>query len=294
LLDEVEEILDEYDEQVPLTSRQIFYVLVGRYGCEKTEAASGRLGNLLVAARRAERIAWRAIRDDSLTVARPRPRYGDADSFVTRVARQIDDFELDPTLGQRIALEVWCEASGMVPQLQRVADPYGVEVYSGSGFESLTARFETMERVYDNLAANTRPKRTVVLRVGDLDPSGRSAVDSFAADVWELLAEYPVADGHADLSSVLSVEHVAVTAAQIAEHELPTQPQKSEDKRGEHMNESVQAEALPPDVLAVVVDDAIRQHIIPSRLAALQARSAAERDRLRERLGFENTEEEEN
>src|SRR5262245_4214059 len=33
--------------------------------------------------------------------------------------------------GQERRVAIWCEAQGMVPQLRRVADPYGVPVVSG-------------------------------------------------------------------------------------------------------------------------------------------------------------------
>src|SRR5207244_3951844 len=53
LLDQVNQILGEYVNLLPLTARQIFYRLVGAYGHEKTEQASERLGETLNKARRA-------------------------------------------------------------------------------------------------------------------------------------------------------------------------------------------------------------------------------------------------
>ena len=43
LLGQVEAVLDEYADYLPLTVRQIFYRLVGAYGYEKTERAYARL-----------------------------------------------------------------------------------------------------------------------------------------------------------------------------------------------------------------------------------------------------------
>lgn len=43
LLDQVADVLAEYEDQLPLTVRQIFYPLVGAFDYEKTEAAYNRL-----------------------------------------------------------------------------------------------------------------------------------------------------------------------------------------------------------------------------------------------------------
>src|SRR3954464_13460273 len=59
LLERVHAVLAEYEQQLPLTVRQIFYRLVGAYRYEKTDAAYERLANLLVRARRARLIASR-------------------------------------------------------------------------------------------------------------------------------------------------------------------------------------------------------------------------------------------
>ena len=47
--------------------RQIFYRLVGKFDFPKDKNAYGRLAEYLNRARRAGRIAWESIRDDSLT-----------------------------------------------------------------------------------------------------------------------------------------------------------------------------------------------------------------------------------
>jgi hypothetical protein len=278
LLAQVEGILDLYAEQLPLTIRQVFYVLVGRYLYEKTERAYSRLSEILITARRAGRLDWRNLRDDTLTIVPPYTRFPTEQAFFHWLGREfVENFEIDPTIGQEVALEVWCEAAGMTRQLERVADPYGVTVYSGSGFDSLTAKFETVERIVARQYQG-RGKRTVILRIGDFDPSGRSMIDAFAADVWAFLAEYPLyADrSREDLTDLLDVKHVAVTEEQIDEYGLTTAPQKATDKRAGFMHRTVQAEALPPDVLADVLRDAIEDELDMPMLKAQRERGQLE------------------
>ena len=52
LLDTIRGVLAEYDDQLPLTARQVFYRLVGAHGYDKTEAAYDRLCETLCCARR--------------------------------------------------------------------------------------------------------------------------------------------------------------------------------------------------------------------------------------------------
>jgi hypothetical protein len=196
LLGQVEGILELYADQLPLTIRQVFYTLVGRYGFEKTEKAYKNLTEILITARRAGRIDWHDLRDDTLTIIPPYTRFATEKSFFDWLGREyVENFEIDPTIGQTVTLEVWCEAAGMTRQLEKVADPYGVTVYSGSGFDSLTAQFEAVERIVARQYGG-RGRSTVILRIGDVDPSGRLTIDAFAADVWAFLCEYPLyADG---------------------------------------------------------------------------------------------------
>src|SRR5262249_54395987 len=66
---------------------------------------------------------------------------------------------------------------GMVPQLERVAHPFGVTVMSGGGFDSLTDKHKFAAA----LAGHDR--LTLVLHIGDHDPSGVNMFLAFLEDV---------------------------------------------------------------------------------------------------------------
>jgi hypothetical protein len=144
-------------------------------------------------------------------------------------------------------VELWSEAAGMVPQLARVADRFSVAVYSAGGFASLTAVRHIAERALE------RTKPTVLLHVGDYDPSGESIFAAIAADA----AAFVEADRLVGTLRVIPVR-VALTADQVERHELPTAPPKPTDSRSRSWEGGTcQLEALPPDLLATVVEDAI-------------------------------------
>jgi len=244
LLAKINGIFTEYSAQLPLTNRQIFYRLVGAHGYDKTEKAYARLCELLNRARRAGLVPFEYIRDDG-TISRSPGGWNSERYFWPSVRAWAENFELRKGLDQPTYTELWVEASGMVPQAAAVAHDYGITVYSAGGFNGLTDKHETAQR----LAREMRDRPVVVLHVGDYDPSGCAIIDSLAQDIEAFTSEL-------EPYGNLEFRRIVVTPAQIAAYALPTAPQKHTDVRGEHMDETVQAEALPPDILAAEIRDA--------------------------------------
>ncbi|MEM8608398.1 MAG: hypothetical protein AAGF92_14915 [Myxococcota bacterium] len=244
LISNVERVLAEYADHLPLTIRQIFYRLVGKYGYPKSEQAYNRLCECLNRARRGGLIAFDDIRDDGVRVEEP-SGFSGTRGFWGTVRYWAEEYRLHRMANQSVELEIWVEAGGMVPQIAKVAHEYGIPVYSSGGFNSITAKYDTAARVTDE---------TVILHIGDHDPSGLSVFDSLAEDVTQMVFDL-------EREGEVSFERVAVTPAQIDRHGLPTAPPKRNDKRGQWEGGTVQAEALPPDVLASEVRTAILRHL---------------------------------
>jgi hypothetical protein len=184
LLDQVQAVLDELGEQLPLMVRQIYYRLVAMYGYEKTERASKRLGEMLNMARRARVIPMDAIRDDGVTSEEPL-FFDGAEGFLDTMVHWARDFRLDRQRGQKRRLVVMCEAAGMVPQLARIASPFGIEVRSGGrGFASVTDKHWLGEL----WARSSMP--ITVLQIGDYDRSGVPLFDNLEEDVNAFRANY--------------------------------------------------------------------------------------------------------
>ena len=243
VLANVEAVLKKYAEHLPLTVRQIFYRLVAIYGYSKTEQAYSRLSEYLVRARRAEMIVWDAIRDDGTTERSP-DGFDGVDGFWRNVRLWAQDYRRDRLDGQPTFIEIWVEAMGMVPQIEKVARGYGVPVYSSGGFGSVTSKHDAAERILE------RDAPTLVLNVGDHDPSGLSIFDSAAEDVSAFVEAGGGCNG-------VTFQRVAVTEAQIAAHNLPTAPPKKADRRGNWTGGTVQCEALDPATLAGAVKGGI-------------------------------------
>lgn len=257
-------VLEEYERHLPLTIRQCFYRLVATIDYPKTERDYSRLCELLNRARRAGLVPWDAIRDDRATVTEPWG-YGSPQEFL-RLNLNADDYRRHPRDGQPLDVLVVAEASGMLPMLATEVLPYGGRVMSSGGFDSVTVKRDIAKR------AHWRP--LVVLHVGDHDPSGVHVFSSFAEDVQA----FARAEG-----TDVQCKRIAVTPAQIERLNLPTAPPKATDRRA-FDGETVQAEALPPDELCLIVRSAVEGVTDLATLVALRIQEAQEREALRARL----------
>jgi hypothetical protein len=183
--------------------------------------------------------------------------------FWERVRLDAEFYSRDLHAGQPQRVIVWCEAAGMVHQIERACSGLPVRVRSGGGMNSVTLLYEQVRQI----VSDERP--TVVLYVGDLDQWGRAIEDRVADD----LAAF-VADLGGDLDS-LRFQTIAITEAQAEDHGLPQNPEKP----GEF-----QAEALPPEVLARIVREAVEAEVDHAEVAKAEAEEEAEREAILEQL----------
>jgi hypothetical protein len=265
LLEQVDAVLAEYADHLPLTIRQIFYRLVGNHGYDKTELAYDRLGELLNRARRARLVEFDNIRDDGVVVEIPLA-FTSREAFIRTAKRLAANYKMDRQHGQAQYVELWVEAAGMVPMLAAVVGDYGIPTYSSGGFDSLTAKHDAAERIAG------REVPTLILHVGDHDPSGLAMFQAVAEDVEAMADE--------DFGEV-TFDRVAVTVDQIRRYNLPTAPAKAHDKRSAWVGGgTVQAEALPPDVLVAEVRQAVTSLIDFDALREVQQQESAEGQRV--------------
>jgi len=190
-------------------------------------------------------------------------------------------YERDKLANQKRDIRVYCEAAGMMPQLRKVARRYSVPVYSCSGFDSVTAKWDLASDVGEAFTYRGRP--TVILHLGDHDASGETIFDAISEDVHAFL-EVDVPQKPPE--EVAIFQRVALTRDQIAEYDLPTDPAKesSHSKKRPALLRDCQLEALEPDVLAEILTTAIERHMDRDILKADREAEAAERRRIAKAL----------
>jgi hypothetical protein len=265
VLGQVDEVLREYRDHLPLTVRQIFYRLVGAFGYPKTEQAYERLVNYLVRARRAGMIPFEVLRDDSASVI-DHLHFDDEEHFYAYVHELGRGFKLNKLACQEVAIRVYCEAAGMMPQLHDALEPYSVPVYSCSGYDSLT--FKRQLARWFSETYTWRGKLPVMLHLGDYDPDGESIYDVITEDVVAFLAR--------DTPQLVSTygrdflfRRVALTEWQVNHYGLPTAPPKASSSRTKNWTGSrtCQLEALPPDELRRWVVGTVEDYLDGNLLA---------------------------
>lgn len=255
LLANVNQVLRDQSAYLPLTARQVFYMLVGGYGYDKTEQAYARLCEAMVKARRAGIIRWGAIRDDG-TVTHHAGGYDEPRDFWRTQLSFAQSYWRDRAAGQRYRIEVWCEAAGMAPQIARAIRPYGVPTYSTGGFSSVTVTKEIADRVCED------PDTPMIfMHVGDFDPSGESIFTSMSQDVGAFVVGDLGGRWQPDTGEVEDVflpRRVALTADQVNDYGIQTAPPKASDSRSANwLGETAQLEAVPPGTLNQLLVDAI-------------------------------------
>jgi hypothetical protein len=90
--------------------------LMGQFGHPKS--IEGRVYYILDRGRRAKIIPFEWVRDDNI-VTYSSPWYEGPEGFWDYVGAQIKRYRGDRQAGQRQRMEMWCEAAGMGPQLDR-------------------------------------------------------------------------------------------------------------------------------------------------------------------------------
>lgn len=251
----------------PMTVRQVFYQLVQRGVIEKSEAEYQQtVVRLLTVMRVTGELPFSWIVDHTRRRLEPRT--------FTSVAEAVSDtaaFYRKSALREAPAyIEVWVEKDALSGIMWNATSIYDVPLLSSKGMPSLTFLHSTAEQMRFEREVRGRP--SYLYQFGDHDPTGTLIPRTIEARLREFCPEVE-----------FTVERVALTEAQIAEHHLPTRPTKRDGNSHAKgfEGESVELDALPPRILKAMVSDVIERHITPSALSALRVAEESERDLLR-------------
>jgi hypothetical protein len=132
------------------------------------------------------------------------------------------------------------------------------------GYPSVSYLYEAAEAIAE------LGKPVYLYYLGDWDPSGVDITRSVERGVREFAP-----------NAQIVFERIAVTQRQIDELALPTRPTKKTDSRSKNFSgESVEVDAIPPQVLRGLVKECIEKHIDRRVLARTRKIEAAERETL--------------
>jgi len=261
-------ILEEYAEQgYRLTLRQLYYQLVARDLIPNVVREYTKLSETCVIGRMNGLIDWNAIED---RLRRPHLVYA-VDSIAEAVEDTIRYYRRDRQEGQPCNIEIWTEKDAVSNILKRVSEHYHTRLMVNRGYTSCSAMYEAYNRVSDA----TNEDGSVILYVGDHDPSGLDML----RDIEERLEEFGA-------FGEFKVVPVALTMEQIKEYEPPPNPAKISDPRaGWYISRfgemSWELDALSPEVLEKIVKKAVLYHLDSEAFDAMLAQEQTDKDKLR-------------
>jgi hypothetical protein len=245
-----------YSYSTSVTLRQLFYRLVSEQAIPNTTGAYKRLSTLTAEARR------HGTFPDLIDRGRQIHQYAYWPDIKAALETGFQEFRLDRTEGQDVSLYLGVEKAGMVVQLRSWFGDLGIPVLALGGYSSETY----CKDVRGHAWSGDRP--AILLYAGDFDPSGEDIDRDFIERTrcWS------------------KVIRVALTAEQVAEYGLPINPGNDLDSRagrfiarhGELMQ--VELDALDPDDLRQLYDDAIDRYWDESAYEVVLEREDRQRD----------------
>lgn len=253
-------------EMRPMTVRQVFYQATVRGVVEKSEAGYAKVQTDLAWLRRRNIMPYNWLADNTRWQRKPRT----FDSIQQALDDTAQFYRKALWTDAGAYVEVWLEKDALAGVVQPITAAYDVPLMVARGYASLSFLHSAAEYI----ASLSVP--TFIYHCGDFDPSGVNAGEKIEQTLREMA---PAADIH--------FERIAVNPEQIEAWDLPTRPTKSSDSRAKGFGAlSVELDAIPPQVLRDLVEQAIQRHLPYEQFQVLKAAEESERQLLTSLVGI--------
>jgi len=243
-------VIQQYS--IKLTVRQIYYRLVSAGIIRNTRSSYNMLDKCLVNARLNGLIAFDALVDHTRNVqAGDKDWYWTPEEFMKGRLEAMKDsssqYEMPYWHEQPELVEVWVEKDALASLMSQVCSKLHVNLSPCRGYPSISFLYDAANRLQDTDLPIT------ILYFGDHDMRG----EDIERYLTEMLQHFGVE---------AEVNRIALTSQQIQTYQLPPQPAKQTDTmaRGwiqEHGNVAWELDALEPNTLMHLVENAISNHL---------------------------------
>ena len=238
-------IIHEYESRGhSMSLRQVYYQMVARGMIENTEGSYNRIKGLLSDGRLAGLISWTAIVDRGRGLL-GHQTFRTPDHAVRWLIE--DHYRIDMWQEQRYRPEVWVEKAAQEGTIWDVCSRLRVDCFACKGYNSSSEQWSAGRRFAGYVAKGQTP---VVFHLGDHDPSGIDMTRD-NRDRLSMFAGGPVL-----------VVRLALNKNQIEKYGPPPNPAKFDDPRAEdyvreHGYSSWELDALEPDVIKALIEEAV-------------------------------------
>lgn len=260
MLDAIQAILKERRAFWPMSDRTIHYALLNlkplRHASKPESTYENTLQcykdccDLLTRARLCGIVPMEAIADETRPVTIWKTKATPGEFIRAELDSFGKDYWRDLLQSQPNHVEILVEKNTVEPIVQTIAARYTIPLTSGRGFCSIPPRQQMLQRY-----RKSGKDRLILIVVSDFDPEGESICESFARSMRD--------DFECDISAVKA----ALTYSQTQELELPpalTAKDTSSRYAGfvqQFGHDVYELEALPPEQLQDLVDNAVRSVI---------------------------------
>ncbi|QCW20363.1 hypothetical protein [Flavobacterium phage FPSV-S1] len=283
-LNVINAIIEDYQAQgYKLTLRQLYYQLVSKNVIANNDQEYKKLSRVLTEGRVAGIVDWDSIED---RLRRPQNVYT-VEDIKDALEDTVTQYRLNRQRDQNVFVEVLVEKDAISNVLKRVTEKYGVNILVNRGYGSVTAMYDAYSR-YRSALKYKNIDKVVILYIGDHDPSGLDMIRDINARVTEMLDQ--------DFDGVFEIKPIALTKKQIKQYNPPPNPAKITDSRSDgyialHGASSWEVDALPPEVLDKILDDAICNEIDVEQYNKIVSLEAVEKNEIRKIINkFNDTE----
>lgn len=262
-----QQIIEVLAEDHPQSVRHVFYRMTNPRlpePVEKSDRGYRHVQDRLKKLRRNGRVPYGWIADATRRGYHT-TTYGDASQFLSRVAGL---YRGDLWANSPYYVEVWCESRSIAGVIQDTCEELAVSLYPCGGFSSMTLAYEAAQTINWQCREG---KTCLIYYIGDYDPAGVLIDQALEKELRE----------HLDDDTAMFFYRLGITPAQIAQYDLPTKPRKATDRRAQHVTETVEAEAMPANVLRRLLREQIEHWLPDGALETIRVAEQAEREQIR-------------
>ncbi len=255
LIDQIKGIVEEYlQQEIKLTNRQLYYQLVSKNIIPNADEIYKRICKFLTDGRYAGLIDWEAIEDRGRTPE----KHSEWENIQSLIESAIYSYRLPRWRDQDYYVELYCEKEAMESVLKPVADKYHIYFGCNKGYSSASTMYELAQRIKGEIK---KGKETIILYLGDHDPSGLDMVRDIRDRIEEFLTE-----GDESIEPNFEVIQLALNLEQIKKYNPPPNPAKITDPRAKDYirqfgNKSWELDALEPKLLIGITERGIAEFL---------------------------------
>ena len=227
-----------------ITVRQLYYQLVSNGSL--VNGNYDNLSRLVTKLRKTGQLDWRIFDDRNREIYEPDIIDPDVDikEFFRNYIENLSIPDVNKWHCQKYYIELWYEKDALYNHFKYISDKLQIISYATRGYNSLTKNNEAIERLKLH-----KDKKIVVLYCGDLDPTGIMIYENLKREIQNV-----------------EIKRIALTAEQVEKYNLIEMPvMKGRDTtiekfKSENGDKAYELDALPPEELIKILDNAIAEY----------------------------------